>query len=93
MRLPDKLKRKVAEWAFQHLEPELGEWRKVRGTHWRLVSINTHLDMGAAASSMELHYVQPIAFMPVVKPEEIAPLIWDSNVPASELLPGDWRAG
>lgn len=79
MRLPAALKRKLAEWAFRHLEPQLGEWRQVRGTHWRLDSINLTMSM-CEGSALELRYV------------EVAPRIdWNTIVPGSELLPGEWR--
>lgn len=60
--LPARLKRRVAGWALRHLEPERGEWRRMSGAHWRLVAASTHLELGARASTMELHYVQAIDY-------------------------------
>jgi hypothetical protein len=92
--IPHALKRRIAAWALRHLEPELGEWRTCRGTHWQLRSINLSLSMHEG-SSLEMGYVQPVDF---IQPADFIPFIsWpDINVAADEtipdmFIPGDWR--
>lgn len=76
-KLAGTLKRHVAAWALRHLEPELGEWRHCRGTHWRLESINLSLSMHDR-SSLELRYAQPVEAV-----------VWPADL--LDFIPGDWH--